>query len=194
MIFSFIYTLDSTSIEYNRHNNSINLLVKTKTKLDNTKVLNDKQDSIFKDNATSMKSLIENIKTCDIVGNNNCIEPCVSDKQEEFNHCCTNGNSKEALFDLHFSNLNDIVLVEKEKCKKKVYQFIQYLKTELEKFNDVLIDQPVVKHVAHLEIEASKKKNLENFVAEFEGSRINSPNPFLFVADLKTFTCSFDQL
>lgn len=194
MIFLFVYTLDSTSVEYNEHNNSIDLLVETKNKLGNTEVLNGKQDSIFKDNAISMESLVENIKTCDIVGNNNCAELCVSDKQEEFNHCCTNGNSKEALHNLHFSNVNDIDLVEKEKCKKKVYQFIQYLKIELEKFNDFLIDQPVVKHVAYLQIEASRKKNLEKFVTEYESNRINSPNPFLFVADLKTFTCSFDQL
>lgn len=156
--------------------------------LDNTEVLSDKQDD-----ATSMNSLIESIKTCDIVGNINCIEPCVGDKQEEFNNCCTNGNSKEELHDSHFSNLNDIFLVEKEKCKIKVYQFIQYLKTELEKFNDFLIDQPV-KHVDYLQIEASNKKNLENFVTEYESNRINSPNPFLFVADLNTFTCGFDQL
>lgn len=162
--------------------------------MDNTEVLKGKLDSNSKDNATSMKSLIENIKTCDIVGNNNSIEPCIGDKQDELNHFCTNNSSKEALHDLHFLNLNDIILVEKEKCKKEVYHFIQYLKIKLEKFNDFLVDQPVVKHVAHLEIEASKKKNLENFVAEYESNCINSPNPFLFIADLKKFICSFDQL
>jgi len=80
-------------------------------------------------------------------------------------------------------NSNDLLIIERETCKKGVYQLYQNLKSKIEKFN--LNDQSPVKHIAHLEIEASKKKELEQIVAEFENKRINSPNPFSFIAELK---------
>lgn len=68
-----------------------------------------------------------------------------------------------------------------------MYKLRESLKSELEKVKCSLNDSKTVKHVAHLEFEASKKKDLENIVMEFESKRINSPDPFSFSAELKTF-------
>lgn len=90
-----------------------------------------------------------------------------------------------------FTNLN-VFLVNKNKikCEKEINQFYQNIKSEIEKFND-FNDQSSIKHIAHLEIEASKKKELEQIVAEFESKRIISPDPFSFIAELKTFIHDF---
>jgi len=162
--------LDSISEELNGYENS-------------TSLSNCVMESILEDDETSLSSLSESIQKCDIVGisNNNCSESFGS-KLKESNHCCTNNISTKICQD------------EIEKCKIEVHQFIQYLELELKKFYGYLNDQPVVKHVAHLEIEASKKKDLELVVAEFENKRINSPDPFLLLGELKTFIRDFDRL
>jgi len=158
-----------------------------------------------------MKSLTENMKECNIYNITNCNkleqeelnDCCMSIQNKEINNLqnnnnantdcdivCTNDNSTK-IHELHleknnsFENKNDLVVMEREKCKVEIFQFYQNLKTEIEKFN--LIEQLPVKYVAHLEFEASRKKELEQTVAEFENKRIDSPNPFSFIAELKTF-------
>lgn len=162
--------LDSISEELNGYENS-------------TSLSSCVMESILEDDETSLSSLSESIQKCDIVGisNNNCRESFES-KLKESDHCCTNNISTKICHD------------EIEKCKTEAHQLIQYLELELEKFYGYSNGQPVVKHVAHLEIEASKKKDLELVVAEFENKRINSPHPFLFLGELKTFIHNFDQL
>ncbi|XP_027854379.1 gem-associated protein 5 isoform X3 [Aphis gossypii] len=90
------------------------------------------------------------------------------------------------------TNFNELCTVNKNKIKfeKEINQFYQNIKSEIEKFNN-FNDQSSIKHIAHLEIEASKKKELEQIVAEFESKRINSPDPFSFIAELKTFIHDF---
>lgn len=131
---------------------------------------------------------------------NNCLN---NNSNEQCDIICTNVNLsshhelnlKNSLdqnsYNSNFNDPNEI------KCKpyiKDVHQFCQNLKLELEKFNYLLNDQPTIKHIAHLEIEASKKKELENVVTEFENKRINSPSPFVFITELKTFICDFSHL
>lgn len=159
------------------------------------------------------------MKECNIDNNTNCNMLCeqeesndciMSLQNKEMNNLqnnninttcdidCTNDNSTKLLLeetnssDIHntCTNSNDSLVVEHERCKKEVYKFYQYLKSELEKF-DYLNDQSPIKHIAHLEIEASKKKEHEQIVADFENKRINSPNPFSFLAELKTFVHDF---
>jgi len=139
---------------------------------------NDSNESYILQNK-EIKNVQNNNNTninCDIVSTND-----NSTKIHEIN--LENHNS--------FTNSNNLIVMENEKCKKEVYTFYKNLKLEIEKF-DYLNDQPSVKHIAHLEIEASKKKELEQIVAEFESKRINSPNPFSFIAELKTFISDLD--
>lgn len=159
---------------------------------------------------TEVKCLTENIKNCNLVNNTNC-----NDKQDESDcgldspkdvkttlnqnnntntNCdivCTNGSltkiskNNENYMSPYFSNIGESDI--KSKCKIEVYKLYQTLKSDLEKIIYSLNDSETVKHVAHLEFEASKKKDLENIVMEFERKRINSPDPFSFSAELKTF-------
>lgn len=109
------------------------------------------------------------------------------------NHTKTNDNSlailnsKINLTNLSkpntFTDLNNLVNIKK--YKQIVNHFFQNVEMELNKFHNCLNDQSTVIHNAHLDTEVSKKKELEVIVAEFEKKRINSPNPFLFVAELK---------
>lgn len=113
---------------------------------------------------------------------------------------CTNGSLTKIMYNKVnsdtscSSNSDNLIDIDSEKCKTEVHQFYQNLKSELDKLNHFFKEPTTtIKHVAHLEIEASKKKELENIVAEFEKKRISSPNPFLFVAELKTFIHNYDQ-
>lgn len=175
------------------------------------------------DTEINVKSINENLKECTFNNNINHIELndkeklncCKSPQDKEIDNCqnnntnkcydtvCTNGNlSKISPHKTNMinspdtnssdSNLNDSVDIKCKQFKKDLYQFCQTLKLELEKFD--INDQPTIKHIAHLEIEASKKKELENVVIEFENERINSPNPFLFLTELKTIIHDFDPL
>lgn len=115
---------------------------------------------------------------------------------------CINGNSTKISQEMNLttqseqnlcSDSNETVEIENEKCKNELRQFCQNLILELEKFNCSSTDQSTFKHVAHLGIEASKKKELENVVTDFENKRISSPNPFSFVAELKKCFDDLDQ-
>lgn len=139
---------------------------------------------------------------------------CKSLQDKEINNCLNNNSNKHCDIvctnvnlshheinlknlpdqDSFNSNLNDLKEIKCKLYNKDIHQFCQNLKLELEKFDYLLNDQPTIKHIAHLEIEASKKKDLENVVTEFENKRINSPNPLVFIAELKTFICDFNHL
>lgn len=150
----------------------------------------------------NVNSLTENIENCDISN-----KLCELNKQEEFcsngskspknntnNNCdevCKNGNSIITIDNLCFSKECDLVEFKK-KYYKELYQFYQYLKFKLEKYCNLSNDKPSIKHVAHLEIEASKKKELENIVADYLNKRIASPNPFIFINELKRFIHDFE--
>lgn len=112
---------------------------------------------------------------------------------------CTNGNetdliklSEQNICSLNLTDSAEIEVSKSEKYKTEVYQFYQNLKMELENYQHFFDDQHIVKHVAHLEIEASKKKEFENIVTDFENKRIDSPNPYLFLAVLKKFISSLE--
>lgn len=207
-----IYNLDSMNKESNGNSTSINCKFDSKEKLD---IFYDKSESPSEINQYNDKSLIESSKECDATVNNNHSEPSVRDKQKESKYCstlspnekvntiCTNGNSTETLSQetnliqslekMSLSFNSPSVMLEIEKCKKEMIQFLQKLKIEFEKYLNLLSDSTTVKHVAHLEIEASKKKELENIVTEFEKRRISSPNPFLFMAELEKFIQNVEQ-
>lgn len=116
---------------------------------------------------------------------------------------CKNGNlTKLSCYEIDLKkssepnpkNTVDIEMSENEKCKAEVHQFYQNLKLELRKYQHFFKDKPAVKHVAHLEIEASKKKEFEIVVSKFEKKRVDSPNPFLFVEELKNCVYELDQI
>uniref|UniRef100_A0A2H8TR50 Gem-associated protein 5 n=1 Tax=Melanaphis sacchari TaxID=742174 RepID=A0A2H8TR50_9HEMI len=181
---------------------------------ENTELLDSK---VITSKANDTKSLIENMKECNINSSINFNKLCVEKDQEKSNDCIslqnkeinnllnntnkngdiihTNNETKINEVNLEkqnsFTNLDDKLVMQKIKFKKKIYQFYQNIKSEIENLN-CLNDQSSVKYIAHLEIEASKKKEFEQIVAEFESKRINSPNPFLFIAELKTFIHDFD--
>jgi hypothetical protein len=184
---------------------------------ENTEILD--SEVIITSKANDIKSLTENMKECNIDNSTNVNDLCAHKDQEESNDYCislqskeinnllnnntnkncdtayTNDNStkiNEANLEKQNSctNSKDLLVKENEKCKKEIYQFYQNIKSEIEKFNHPN-DQSPVKHIAHLEIEASKKKELEQIVVEFESKRINSPDPFSFIAELKTFIYDF---
>lgn len=177
--------------------------IKSEDENENTEILDSKviitsEASEFK----YVKSLTENMKECNIDDITNKLEHGESNslQNKEINNLennnnantdcdvvCTNDNPTK-IHKIHLEENNSLansnnLLVKRETCKKEVYQFYQNLKSEINKFN--LNDQSPVKHIAHLEIEASKKKELEQIVTEFENKRINSPNPFSFIAELK---------
>ncbi|KAL4096870.1 hypothetical protein QTP88_021745 [Uroleucon formosanum] len=180
--------------------------IKSEEENENTEILDSKVIITSKANELNqVKSLTENMKECNIdhITNFNKSEHEESNslQNKQINNLqnnnnvntdcdivCTNDNpTKIHEMNLkennYLANSNDLLVMERETCKKEVYQFYQNLKSEIEKFN--LNDQSPVKHIAHLEIEASKKKELEQIVAEFENKWINSPNPFSFIAELK---------
>jgi hypothetical protein len=164
-----------------------------------------------KSDVINVNCLTENLKVCNIVNdsNTNEKEKLDSDKflqNKEVLNCQNNNFNKSC--DITFDIINSTKVVssieknsselngcsnlnnsnEKEsECKRIVYEFYQNLKLEIDKFNHILNDQPSVKHISHLNIEASIKKELENTVMEFENKRINSPNPFPILVELKTF-------
>lgn len=172
----------------------------------------------LKVNEIIVKSSPENIKKYNTNNNTNYTplndkqesnDCCKSSQNKEINnylnnnttkHCdivCTNDNLFHHKINLKNSpdqNSYDLKDIECKQYKKDFHQFCQNLTLELEKFDYLLNDQPTIKHIAHLEIEASKKKELENVVAEFENKRINAPNPFLFITQLKTFINDFKHL
>ncbi|VVC34354.1 WD40/YVTN repeat-like-containing domain,WD40-repeat-containing domain,Quinoprotein alcohol [Cinara cedri] len=122
---------------------------------------------------------------------NNCDLVYTCDRSTKTQHHTTHLiNSPEQNFD--YLNSNNFVRIKSEKCKKKMYTFFQNIKSELDKYNCLLNDQPIVQRVTNLEIEASKKKKLEKFMIEFENERINSPDPFLFIAVLKNYINTFE--
>jgi len=201
----FVYVLDTTNEEFNGCIKSI-VNKECEKIVENTKVLNGKIELTLEANETNMKSITENLQECDI-NNTNCK---LSQNKETNNYqnnntnincdiVCTNGNltkimhNKENLSTSCISNY-DNSNNSSEKCEAEVYQFYQNLKSQLSKFNYFLNEPTLVKHVAHLEIEASKKKELENMVTEFENKRINSPNPFSFLAELKTFIHNYESV
>lgn len=174
---------------------------------------------IITSKGNDIKSLTENMKECYINNSTNFNELCTGKYKEKSNESCmslqskkekkTNNNTNKN-YDIvnainistkinevslekqnSFINLNNF-LVNKNKIKfeKEINQFYQNIKSEIERFND-FNDQSSIKHIAHLEIEASKKKELEQIVAEFESKRINSPDPFSFIVELKTFIHDF---
>lgn len=181
---------------------------KSEVENENTEILGSEVITSETNELKYMKSLTENMKECNIDN----ITDCNKLEQEESNDCCMLIQNKEihylqnnnnAITDcdivctnddstkVHeinnsFENTNDLLVMEREKCKAEIYQFYQNLKTEIDKFNLIEPESPV-KYIAHLEIEASKKKELEKIVTEFENKRIDSPNPFSFIAELKTF-------
>jgi len=158
--------------------------------VENTEVINGKIELTSETNETNMKALTENVQKCSIIDNTICTESGASDEQEESNYSGKSTQNNNTNISCDIVCINDI---DSEKYKAEVHQFCQNLKSELSKFNNFLNEPTTVKHVAHLEIEASKKKELENIVAEFENKRISSPNPFSFVAELKTFIRNYDQ-
>lgn len=152
----------------------------------------------------NLNSLTENLEKCNISNelyahvnqdkygsdcqksheNNNINENC--------NIVCTNGNSTNLMNSPDHDPCSDYVDVENEKCKKEVNQFYQNLKSEFEKFCNNSSNRSPIKHIAHLEIEASKKKELENIVINFLNKRIDSPNPYIFIAELNMFIHDFE--
>lgn len=169
--------------------------------------------------ANDIKSLTENMEECNINNSTNINELCTGKDKEKSNDSCMSLQSKKKkklnnntnkncdivnainistkINEVNlekqnsFTNLNNfLVNNNKIKFEKEINQFYQNIKSEIEKFND-FNDQSSIKHIAHLEIEASKKKELEQIVAEFESKRINSPDPFSFIAELKTFIHDF---
>lgn len=144
---------------------------------DGCKSLQNKEIHNYQNNNTN--------KLCDII--------CTNGNLSKTSHCEINqiNSQDQNACDL---NCNNSMSIQYKKYEKDMYQFCQNLKLELEKFDYVLNDQPTIKHIAHLEIEASKKKDLENVVTEFENDRINSPDPFLFVSELNTFIHDFNNL
>jgi len=192
--------------------------IKSDEENESTEVIDNKV--IITSKANDIKSLTENMKECNINNSTNFNELSTSKDKEKSNDSCMSLQSKKKKTKLNnktnkncnivnvinistkinevnletqnsFTNLNNI-LVNKNKIKfeKEINQFYQNIKSEIEKFND-FNNQSSIKHIAHLEIEASKKKELEQIVAEFESERINSPDPFLFIAELKTFIHEF---
>lgn len=166
---------------------------------------------------TNVKFLIENLKKCNIVNDTNSNEQEKPNSDESHQNMekdnyqnnnfdktcditCANVNSTEVESNIEKNNVseqngcsspNKPVGKESENCVRVVYEFYQDLKLEMEKFNHILNDLPTVKHVAHLDIEASIKKELENTVIEFENKRVNSPNLITILVELRTF---IDQL
>lgn len=202
------YNLDTMNGKFNKSVDSIEECKKVIESNDN--ILNSKIELTSITNEIDVKLLTENIKNCTIVNNTNCSVLCTSGKQEEldcgsnlpedikttlYQNCdivCTNGLTEKSQ---NYENKNIDESKMKSRCKTAVQKLYQSLKSELEKNNSYLNDSNTIKHVAHLEIEASKKKELENIVMEFESKRINSPDPFSFSTDLKTFIqLGFDQL
>lgn len=182
--------------------------IKNEVENENTEILDGEEIISETNELKCMKCLTENMKECNID-----ITDCNKLEQEESNDCsmsiqneeinnlqnnnnantdcdivCTHDNSTEIHLEKNnsFENMNDLLVMEREKCKAEIYQFYQNLKTDIEKFNLIEPESPI-KYIAHLEIEASKKKKLEQIVAEFENKRIDSPNPFSFISELKTF-------
>lgn len=209
----FNFNLDTINIELNGCNKSLNNLEIESTNLDHIK------NQLTSEVSTSdVKLLKENIEECSIIDNINCNELCTEDEYEEpnntfnsrqnmeinnyqnnntNNNCdiiCTNGENSTKIphKEEHLTKSSAKNATDTDKCKKEVALFCNNLKSELEHLNYILNDESTIKHVAHLEIEASKKKGLENIVADFESLRISSPNPFLFVTELKTFIRDFD--
>lgn len=202
------YNLDTINEKFNKSVDSVEEC-KNVTESNND-ILDSKIELTSITNETDIKLLTENIKNYTIVNNTNCSVLCTSDKQEELDYgsnlpedikttlnqnddiVCTNGLTEKSQ---NYENKNIDESKMKSRCKTAVQQLYQSLKSELENNNCFLNDSNTVKHVAHLEIEASKKKELENIVMEFESKRINSPDPFSFSTELKTFIqLGFDQL
>lgn len=187
-----IYNLDGMN-EANGYNSTI----------DDIDEINSTNELTSEINVNSLTENIENYNISD--------ELCELNEQEEFSsdgckslqnnntnkNCdivCING-SPTKIFDYKinsleqnpcFSKESDLGEFENEKYKE-IYQFYQNLKFELEKFYNLSNKKQPIKHVAHLEIEASKKKKLENIVADYLSKRIDSPNPYLFIAELNMF-------
>jgi len=217
----FVCVLGTINGEVNGCVKSIVGIEKNENVVENTKVFDGKIELTSEATDTNIISLTENIQKCNIINNTNCNKLSASDKQEGSNYYCKSSQIKETdnyqnnntstncdivcingsfkkithnkVNTLDFSNSGNSVDIDGEKCKAEVYQFYQNLKLQLSKFNYFLNEPTTIKHVAHLEIEASKKKELENIVTEFENKRINSPNPFSFVAELKIFIHNYDQ-
>lgn len=207
-MFLFLYNLDPVNIKLNECEKSINNI-----EIENTESLDNVITQITEVNGSNVRLLKENIEESSIVGNINCNKLCTEDEYEEPNNtfnstqnnntndnCIVNTNGQDLTQISHEVNLNNSSTQnvcsanasDSDKYKIEVSLFCKNLKSELELLNFILHDESTIKHVAHLEIEASKKKKLENIVAEFENIRISSPNPFLFVAELKTFIRDFD--
>lgn len=169
----------------------------------NTRAINSKTE-LSEVNETTSESVTENIKEDKIVSTNYC--ETINDKNNHANKnydlLSTNDNSAMPDYEINstnsskhnasFTNFNK--LIEFEKLKNKIHQFFQNVETELKKCYNCLNVEPTIKYVAHLETEASKKKELLIVVEEFEKKRINSPNPFLFVEELMNTIHEFDQL
>lgn len=175
-------------------------------------IVESKIESTSETDKSNLRSLVESIRKCDMTDNHNDNNSNIHNEPKKFNNYCStnnnntfgsNGSSTEipchetniinSLEKIsHFFNSSSSVMIKIEKCKKEILQFHLNLRTELEKYPNFHNDSTAIKHVAHLEIEASKKKELDNIVIEFENRRINSPNPFLFVAEMKNFFQHFD--
>lgn len=165
-------------------------------------------------NITDVKCIVENLKKCNVTIDTNSNQKEKSDLDEPIQNkaidnyqnnntnkncdiTCANVNLTKEESDLEKISSkqngcsNSPVRKESENCKRVMLEFYQNLKFEIEKFNHILNSQPTIKHVAHLDIEASIKKELENTVAEFENKRINSPNPITILVELRTFLDQF---
>ncbi|VVC40847.1 Hypothetical protein CINCED_3A004867 [Cinara cedri] len=212
--------LSTCCIPVEIQNNESTKSIKAVGELEDIQVSESKRE-LLELNVSRMESLTENMKECEVV--NYKLSKLNKDDESNFskshqykeinndqnnysnkNYDLVGANDNSAISDCKikltnsleqnacFTDLNNLKKIEN--FKKEVAHFFQNIETELNKYHNYSNDQSTIKHVAHLETEASKKKELEIIVAEFEKNRINSPNPFTFVAELNCFIHAFDQL
>lgn len=188
-------------------NSNIN---ENKEEIANAKILDNKMELTVELDINNVNCLTENLKICNIVNSTNENEKLDSDEfrqNKELRNCqnnnsnricgitCASNNSTKLESNIEKNsseqngclNLNNSDEKESENCKRVVYEFYQNLKLDIDTFNHILNDRPSVKHIAHLDIEASIKKELENTVLEFENKRINSPNPIAILIEVRNF-------
>ncbi|XP_050548887.1 uncharacterized protein LOC126910389 isoform X2 [Daktulosphaira vitifoliae] len=88
-----------------------------------------------------------------------------------------------------FNDLFNLLTKENNLNSVNLIKFFQNIVLIIHKFNG-LLNKPSIQHVAHLEIQASKKKKLENVVSEFVAKRVNAPDSIVFLKKLEKTICS----
>ncbi|XP_050440258.1 gem-associated protein 5-like isoform X2 [Adelges cooleyi] len=99
----------------------------------------------------------------------------------------TNKSVDLSLENSYIPNMNDLLDVlatEIYPDTKEFDTFFQSLTSVINKFQDLDI-KCSVQHIAHFEMEASRKRNLENIVSDFQNKRVNAPNPLKFLNELQ---------